>query len=74
MTAMIDRLYLGITQHLPEVPEELAESAVAGAKRRHRKWMTAIEKLLNVVKGLDKYHVNIPFSMAFRDGLAQIKT
>lgn len=46
ITAMIDRLYLGIMQHLPEIPDNIADGAVAGAKRRHRKWMSAIEKLL----------------------------
>jgi hypothetical protein len=33
MTAMIDRLYLGIMQHMPEIPLALAEGTVAGAKR-----------------------------------------
>lgn len=46
LTAMIDRMYLGVMQHLPEVPEKLASGAVAGAKRRHKKWLEAIQRLL----------------------------
>lgn len=50
-TAMLDRLYLGMMQHLPEVPEALAEGSVASAKRRHRKWMEAVQKLLDEGEG-----------------------
>lgn len=46
LTSMIDRMYLGIMQHLPEVPNELAKSAVAAAKRRHNKWLDSVEQLL----------------------------
>jgi NurA-like 5'-3' nuclease len=46
MTAMIDRMYMGIMQHLPELPVELNEAAVASSKRRHQKWVKATEKLI----------------------------
>lgn len=46
LTAMLDRFYMGVMQHLPEVPEEIAEGAVASASRRHVKWLSAVEKLL----------------------------
>lgn len=46
-TAMLDRFYLGMMQHLPEVPESLAEGSIASAKRRHHKWMQAVQKLLD---------------------------
>lgn len=52
MTAMMDRLYVGVMQHLPEMPAELAEGAVASANRRHRKWLDAVEKLLAKDSGL----------------------
>lgn len=50
-TAMLDRLYLGMMQHLPEVPESLAAGALSSAKRRHRKWMEAVQKLLDEGEG-----------------------
>ena len=43
---MIDRFYMGVMQHLPEVLDEVAEGAVTSASRRHSKWLGAIEKLL----------------------------
>lgn len=46
LTAMIDRLYMGLMQHLPEVPVDLAEGVVASAKRRHGLWLKMIEKLI----------------------------
>jgi bacterioferritin (cytochrome b1) len=46
LTAMLDRAYLGMMLHLPEVPAELAEGAVASANRRHAKWIKTIEKML----------------------------
>lgn len=48
MTAMIDRMYLGIMQHLPELPTELNDAAVASSKRRHQKWVKSTEKLIMV--------------------------
>ncbi|GEM_PF-5851904 len=52
MTAMMDRLYVGVMQHLPEIPPELAKGAVASANRRHHKWLTSVEKLLSTEKEL----------------------
>jgi hypothetical protein len=46
MTAMLDRLYLGIMQHLPELPPEVGEAAIASSKRRHEKWLKATERLI----------------------------
>ncbi len=48
LTAMVDRMYLGIMAHLPELPPELNESAGASSKRRHKKWLEATEKMLVV--------------------------
>lgn len=53
LTSMIDRMYLGIMQHLPEVPNELAKSAVVSAKRRHKKWLDGVEQLLGGEQSLD---------------------
>lgn len=47
VTAMLDRLYLGVMQHMPKVPEELADGLVASAKRRHGRWLKAVERLLS---------------------------
>ncbi len=46
LTAMIDRMYLGIMQHLPELPAEVGEAAIASSKRRHEKWVKSAEKLI----------------------------
>lgn len=46
LTAMIDRMYLGIMAHLPELPPELNEAAMASSKRRHKKWLDATEKMV----------------------------
>jgi hypothetical protein len=46
-SAMVDKSYLGIMQHLPEVPEALTESSIASAKRRHHKWLEAVQKFLD---------------------------
>ena len=46
MTAMIDRMYLGFMQHLPELPAEVGEAAIASSRRRHEKWIKATEKLI----------------------------
>ena len=35
LTAMLDRQYLGVMQHLPEVVEDVAEGAVASAAYSH---------------------------------------
>ena len=50
LNAMIDRLYLGLMQHLPEIPGELTEVTVASATRRHKKWIEATKK---IVQGQD---------------------
>jgi hypothetical protein len=46
LTAMLDRMYVGIMQHLPELPPELSEAAVASSKRRYEKWVKATEKMI----------------------------
>jgi hypothetical protein len=46
LTAMLDRLYLGVMIHLPEVPKDLADGALASANRRHMNWLKAVEKIL----------------------------
>lgn len=46
MTAMMDRMYLGIMQHLPELPAEISEAAIASSRRRHEKWLKSTEKLI----------------------------
>lgn len=50
LTAIIDRLYLGIMIHVPEVPSELADGAVASANKRHEKWLKATEKTIECKK------------------------
>jgi hypothetical protein len=47
VTAMLDRMYLGVMQHLPELPAEMSEAAIASSKRRHEKWIKATQRLLN---------------------------
>jgi hypothetical protein len=46
VTAMLDRMYIGMMQHLPELPPELSEAAIASSKRRYTKWLKATEKLI----------------------------
>ena len=46
LIAMIDRLYLGLMQHLPEIPGELTDVTVASATRRHKKWIEATKKIV----------------------------
>jgi hypothetical protein len=47
MTAMLDRMYLSVMQHLPELPAEMSEAAVASSKRRHDKWLKATKRLID---------------------------
>lgn len=46
LTAMVDRMYMGLMQHLPEIPAEIADGVVASAKRRHAVWLKTVEKLI----------------------------
>nr|MDQ2696568.1 hypothetical protein [Pseudomonadota bacterium] len=43
---MIDRLALSVLIHLPEVPDEIKEGALASGNLRHSRWRRAVEKLL----------------------------
>lgn len=47
LTAMIDRMYMGLMQHLPEIPKEMKEGVVASSKRRHAVWLKTVEKLVS---------------------------
>jgi hypothetical protein len=47
VTAMLDRMYLGVMQHLPELPAEMNDAAIASSKRRHEKWIKATKKLID---------------------------
>lgn len=46
ITAMLDRLYLGLMQHLPEVPAEKKTEALSSANRRYQNWHEAVEQLV----------------------------
>ena len=46
LTALIDRMYLGLITHLPEVPENLKTEALASGNKRHEKWLHATEALI----------------------------
>ena len=46
VTAMLDRLYLGLMQHLPEVPSDKKTEAVSSANRRYKNWQEAVEQLI----------------------------
>ena len=41
LESMIDRHYLGVMLHLPEVPEELRKARTASANDRHLSWRRA---------------------------------
>ena len=43
--AMVDRVYLGLMVHLPEVPERERAGAVASAERRHLQWQRHVRTL-----------------------------
>lgn len=46
VTAMLDRLYLGLMQHLPEVSSDKKTEAVSSANRRYKNWQEAVEQLI----------------------------
>ena len=46
VTAMLDRLYLGLMQHLPEVPSDKKTEVVSSANRRYKNWQEAVEQLI----------------------------
>jgi len=43
--AMIDRLYLGLMLHLPEVPADARRPRSESAEVRHRAWLDAVRRL-----------------------------
>ena len=43
--AMIDRLYLGLMLHLPEVPADARRPRSESAEMRHRAWLDAVRRL-----------------------------
>lgn len=46
LQAMIDRSYLGMMIHVPEVENGMEKGAMAAAKLRHGKWRKSVETLL----------------------------
>jgi hypothetical protein len=46
LQAMMDRFYLAMMIHLPEVEDDRKEGALASANLRHTKWRRAVEVLL----------------------------
>ncbi len=46
LEAMLDRQYVGMMLHLPEVPDEDAKARSTSALERHRAWKCAVRELL----------------------------
>ncbi len=57
--SMLDRQYLGLMLHLPDVPEELRKARTASANDRHLSWRRAVEQLIRAGGPiLDESHDN----------------
>ena len=51
LECMLDRHYLGMMLHLPEIPKELWDERSASASRRQRAWLREVEAALSEPDG-----------------------